>query len=125
MKFKHFPHHQSHTISNKPFEVYWSSRADKALNGRLTPLLVEMELKFACMVRKRVLFHEDIEHKRSISITDKLSVIYRPVVGQSCSLKDSTSRQDSGELTTGPMANRFPKRLAIDYTQGSWLGEYS
>jgi hypothetical protein len=125
MKFKDFPHHRLHTVKNKPFEVYWSSSAEKALQKRLAPLLVEMELKFACMVRMRVHFHENVEHKQSISITDKLSVLYRPVVGQSCSLKDSNELAGHGELTTGSMANRFPKRLAIDYVRGAWFGQYS
>lgn len=125
MNFKRFPHHRSHTVKNRPFEVYWSSNAEKALQKRLTPLLVEMELKFACMVRMRVHFHENVEHRRSIRITDKLSVLYRPIAGQSCSLKEVTELHAPGELTTGPMANRFPKRLAIDYVRGTWLGQYS
>lgn len=125
MKLKRFPHHCSHTVRNKPFEVYWSNKAEKELQKRLKPLLVEMELKFACMVRMCVYFHEDIEHSSSISITDKLSVLYRPVVGRSCSLKDSAELNAPGELTAGPMANRFPKQLVIDYVRGAWLGQYS
>lgn len=83
-----------------------------------------MELKFACMVRMRVLFHDDIQHPRAIRITDKLSVMYRPVVGQSCSLSDADGLPEQGELNSGPMANRHPGQLGIDYVRGSWRGEY-
>lgn len=125
MKFKRFPHHSIHIIKNKPFEIYWSKRAESEFQKRKTPLLVEMELKFACLVRMCVFFHENIEHKNTISISDKLSVLYRPVAGKSCSLGESSRQQAIGELTTGPMANRFPKRLGIDFVRGKWLGQYS
>ena len=77
------------------------------------------------MVRMRVLFHDDIQHPKAIQITEKLSVIYRPVLGQSCSLSDPEGLQSQGELNSGPMANRHPKQLGIDFSRGVWKGDYS
>lgn len=125
MSFKRFTHHSAHIIKNKPFDLYWSKRAEDELQKRNSPLLVEMELKFACMVRMRVLFHDFIEHRNSITINDTLSVLYRPVAGKSCDLGDVVEPHKTGELNTGPMANRFPKRLEIDFVRGQWQGQYA
>lgn len=124
MNYSRHPHSSSLNIKGKSFTVYWSKSAERAFQQRETTLLAEMELKFACMVRMRVLFHDDIQHPRAIRITDKLSVMYRPVVGQSCSLSDADGLPEQGELNSGPMANRHPGQLGIDYVRGSWRGEY-
>jgi len=125
MKYQRFPHSTTINIKDRPFEVYWSKAAEQEFDQRTQPLLAEMELKFACMVRMRVHFHDDLEHPKAIDIFDKLRVIYRPVAGQSCSLSESLDGRQSGELIDGPMANRFPKRLGIDYVRGEWVGEYA
>ena len=124
MKYQQFPHSASVDIKDRSFEVCWSKAAELQFKQRDRPLLAEMELKFACMVRMRVHFHDDLEHPKAIDIHDKLRVIYRPVAGQSCSLSESLDKRESGELLDGPMANRFPKRLGIDFVRGEWVGEY-
>jgi len=125
MNYLKFPYSETLTIKDRPFTVYWSKAAARALDQSNTGLLVEMELKFACMVRMRVLFHETIQHPNAVRISDKLSVIYRPVMGQSCSLEEAGTMAHKGEIKSGPMADRHPKQLGIDYVRGSWLGEYS
>lgn len=129
MNYLKFPYQSTHSIDGKPFRVYWSKAANLALNERKTPLIVEMELKFACMVRMLVHFHDQIEGIEKTQINDKLSVFYRPVIGQSCDLNQTHAETDGGmvmgTLTTGPMAKRFPKQLGIDFVRGEWLGEYS
>ena len=125
MNYRRFPHSRALNINDNAFTVYWSKSAERELQRREQSLLAEMELKFACMVRMRVLFHDDIQHPKAIRITEKLSVIYRPVVGQSCSLSDPGGLQNQGELKSGPMATRHPKQLGIDFTRGTWQGDYS
>ena len=46
------------TVSGKELEVRWSAAVERLLNLRETPLIVELELAFACMARKTVRFHE-------------------------------------------------------------------
>lgn len=125
MNFKRFPHSISRQVDGKPFQVFWSKSADKALQKLQQPLYVEMELKFACMVRMHVYFHDQLEDITPISITDKLAVFYRPVIGQSCDIGNGNNTVVMGDLTTGPMANRFPKKLGIDYVKGNWVGKFS
>lgn len=127
MNHSKYTFQSNHTVQDKPFRVYWTKAADKALAKRKRPLIVEMELKFACMVRMLVHFHEQIEGVVKTEISDKLSVFYRPVIGQSCVVGDSPAKRSMsmGTLTDGPMAKRFPKQLGIDFVRGQWIGEYS
>ena len=125
MNIKNLPHHVSQQIKNKTFDVYWSNAAEAELQKRQQPLIVEMELKFACMVRMLVNFYDDVSDAEPISITDKLQVFYRPIIGQSCDISEAKSGFVMGELKTGPMADRFPKNLRIDFVKGEWVGKYS
>ena len=86
-----------------------------------------MELKFACIVRMLVHFHDHIEDVVQTRISDKLSIFYRPVMGQSCATGDTPTdvNMTMGALTSGPMASRFPKQLGIDFVRGEWVGEYT
>jgi hypothetical protein len=129
MKTSKYSYQSSHTVQEKPFRVYWTKAADKALQKRQQPLIVEMELKFACMVRMLVHFHDQIEDVVQTRISDKLSVFYRPVMGQRCTAGEPPDNIDGnmamGTLTTGPMARRFPKQLGINFVRGEWVGEYA
>lgn len=124
MNYQQFPHSRSLQVKDKPFNVYWSKSAEHEFQRRPDTLLAEMELKFACMVRMQVLFHEDIQHPKAIPVTDKLSVIYRPVVGESCKLSEADGLHSKGELNSGPMVDRHPRQLGIDFVRGAWRGEY-
>ena len=46
------------TISGKNIDIAVSPSAARALAKRDTPLIVELELAFACFARKQVRFHE-------------------------------------------------------------------
>ena len=53
------PYRYAHTCSyqGKLLLVRMTNRAQRALDTLETPLLVEMQLYFSCVVKKRVLFH--------------------------------------------------------------------
>lgn len=125
MNIKKLPHHVKKYVKNKPFDIFWSDAAEVEFHKRSTPLIAEMELKFACMVTMRVNFHDNVAEATSLNITDKLRVIYRPVIGQSCSISEVQSGGITRELKTGCMAERFPKYLRIDFIKNTWIGKYS
>ncbi len=125
MNFDKLKHNVSKDIKGKPFHVFWSSSAEKALQKRGKPLVVEMELKFACMVRLLVHFYDDVANDNVIKITDQISVFYNPVIGQSCDISEAKEGNKIQTLTEGPMAKRFPKKLGIDYNNGQWVGKFS
>jgi len=128
MKFNHLDCHSTIDVMDKPFNVYWSKAADNELKARKHSLIVEMQLKFACMVVKHVYFHNTVEGVETKSVTDQLKVFYRPLIGKSCDISDQENgreqKQVLTEVTEGPMAKRFPKKLGLDYVNGEWIGEY-
>ncbi len=127
MKFEKFPHRISQQINDKPFQVYWSKSAERELQQRTQPLIVEMELKFACMVRMLVHFHSETDNPNLITINDHLQVFYYPVISQACDIseqKNTSNPPEMVEITTGPMAGKFPKKLDIDFVKGEWVGSW-
>lgn len=106
-------------ISGKDVEVIFSANADKDLARRSRPLIVEMELAFACFARKTVRFHEELPGCELAYVTDQLAVYAHAVIPDRC----ETSQAASGPHTE---TGRFmPKRLLIDFKKGRWIGEYS
>jgi len=124
MKLKKLTYHTVINVMDKPFNVYWSKTADNELKRRKAPLIVEMELKFACMVVKNVYFHDAIEVTNLWDVSAQLKVFYRPVLGQSCAIGEGKQEQVLTEITEGPMAERFPKKLKLDFVKEQWIGEY-
>ncbi len=114
-----FGKNMSRTIefSGKPIEVTCTSRAMRALLLQREPLIVEMELAFACFARKTVRFHEQPPGPRLTLVTDKLAVCFRSVIPDHCDTSKEKSALASGLDVT-------PRWLKIDYVKGVWTGEY-
>ncbi|MHB1246679.1 MAG: hypothetical protein ACYCY1_15500 [Sulfuriferula sp.] len=112
-------------IMDKSVKIQWSKAAEKALNKLNSPLLVEMELLFSCLIRKAVRFRQDDHPENFVSVTPQLKVRFRPVMTKACRISDL----DGGEtpLTDFPIKNPsafVPKYLWIDYQRGKWSGEF-
>ncbi len=88
-----------------------------ALAKRHRPLVVEMELAFACFARKTVRFHEQPPPCELVYLTDVLAVYAHAVIPDRCET-DMTNEP--------PHAARgfVPKRLWIDFRKGEWRGEF-
>ena len=69
-------------FGTRQVSVEVSRAASLELARRSAPLLVEMELYFSCLIRKKVRFHHEAAEGEFISATDKLSVSFRPVMTQ-------------------------------------------
>lgn len=107
-------------IADKDIEVRCSASADKALAQRAQPLIMEIELAFACFVRKTVLFHDaPTRGKNVIEVHEKLALVITTIIPDAC--------DGAGESKTmaGPALRNFmPKWIRVDYTKGKWQGEY-
>lgn len=106
-------------ISGKDIEVICSASASKALAQRPRPLIVEMELAFACFARKTVRFHEQLLNRELAYVTEKLAIYAHVVIPDRCETRQATS---GPHTETG---RYIPKRLWIDFKKGQWIGEYS
>ncbi len=111
------------TLANKSVEIRLSPRASAALAQRATPLLVEMELLFSCLIRKRVLFYEQ-GAENGTAVSKALAVSFRPVMTRACSI---ASLEGSPPLEDFPLKNVqafVPHWLSLDFRHGQWAGDF-
>lgn len=118
-------HTRSVTLRNHPLKVEWTQRAESELVGRGRPLVIEMQLYFSCVIKKRVLFHDSYE-KNTIPVSDHIVIDFRPVESESCDpwefAKNFPVKQ---EFKTMAAVKMHPKSLLVDYKSGKWIGEFN
>ena len=90
---------------------------------RETPLIVELELAFACMARKVVRFHESpgltAASGSCIPVTQTLGLRIVTRVPDACAADASSA------TVRNPALRQFvPRWVRIDHVQGAWVGEY-
>lgn len=111
-------------IQNKSISIKITRRGKKALQTRDIPLYVEMQLYLSCMVKKRVLFH-DQDALQSEKINDRLSLAFRTVVATACDpVEFADNFPVKEELHTTATSKLSPKSLHIDYRHNQWVGEF-
>lgn len=106
-------------ISGKQIEVFCSARADRALAERDLPLVVEIELAFACFARKQVHFHETSTSGNVIEVNEKLALQITTIVPDTCEV--TTKAKGAAKAA---VRNFMPKWVRIDCVKGKWVGEY-
>lgn len=113
-------------INDKPVEVEWTMRAQRALESRAAPLVVELELYFSCLIKKFVHFRAGAGSHTATRINDRLSLYFRPVMSTACSIDtaERLGRQPETEITTAAVRKIAPKRVWLDYRRGNWVGEF-
>lgn len=112
------------SIKGFPLDIEWTRRADDALQKRGSPLVVEMQLYFSCVVKKRVLFSE-ADGVEAIPVTDRLAVSFRTVQSADCDPAEFAHHFPvEQEFASAGARSMHPKRLLIDFRGGNWVGEY-
>lgn len=113
-------------LYGKPVRLELSSAAERALSRRTTPLFVEVQLIFGCMIAKRVWFREE-PVDGAVPVTPMLNVWFRPArYAKACSF----DAIDNGAVASDyPMvAERrcfVPDIVRIDYRGGKWVGDFT
>jgi hypothetical protein len=113
-------------INGKNVLVEWTSAAARELDKRQSPLFVEMELYFSCLVKKFVHFRDDSRGKPAVAASDKLSIYFRPVTSTACTfaVAEKLGRQPEKEIDSVALQHLAPKRVKIDHVGGTWRGSY-
>jgi len=110
-------------IHGKQCRIKLSKTAKNALAVRELPLVVEMEITLACMIRKIVRFHEDTSHSDTITVNDTLCL--RLVSGEHCGVNEkSRASQTTGIAPIINWKAVVPHWLEIDYQHGDWVGQF-
>jgi hypothetical protein len=114
------------TINGKTVAVRWTPRAADALKQRREPLFIELELYFSCLVKKFVHFRAPRNGRPASWVNDKLAIFFRPVTSTSCSWETAAElgRQPETEIDSEATRRIAPKRVELDYRNGTWSAEY-
>lgn len=113
------------TLYAKPVHVGMTSRAEAALNNRGTPLRVEMELYFSCLIGKTVRFDEATHGQHFEEAAAKLQIGFHAVQTHACSIANLTTPKPDRDVFPIVRPERFvPKWLEIDFRNGRWEGRF-
>ena len=104
--------------------VRWTSRAERVLHKRGGLLPVEMQLYFACVVKKRIRF-PDKAAPDSVAVENRFLVRLTTVESERCDPVTFAAQYPARRELVSAGANRMRVReLLLDYRRGRWQGEF-
>jgi len=114
-------------INGREVLVEWTPAAEQALSMRTTPLFVELELYFSCLVKKFVHFRDDARDRPVVAARDKLLLYFRPVTSTACSFEvaERLGRQPETDLYGAAVDRIAPRKVSLDFAGGAWRGSYT
>ncbi|PKO72206.1 MAG: hypothetical protein CVU20_03410 [Betaproteobacteria bacterium HGW-Betaproteobacteria-14] len=114
-------------INGRNVLVEWTPAAARELSRRTTPLFVELELYFSCLVKKFVHFRDDARDRTAVAAGDNLLLYFRPVTSTACSFEvaERLGRQPEMELHTAAVGKIAPRKVSLDFAGGAWRGSFS
>jgi len=111
-------------INGRSLQLRWTERAERELNRQDQTLIIELQLYFSCVVKKRVVFHQRAEFNTT-PVDERLEIAFHPVASAVCDPNEFALNHPSGrDLSTGPAARMVPAVVEIDYRDGCWQGQF-
>lgn len=124
-QFNGFTHLQTILLNQRRLDVCWSDRAEQALKTLEEPLLVELQLYFSCVVKKRVIFHSQA-HFDAVDVNANMRIAFRAVTAAACNPEVFASQYPEGKELSGEAARRMqPGRVEIDFRNHQWQGQFA
>lgn len=113
-------------INGKDVQVAWTSAAARALAARPTPLVVELELYFSCLVKKFIHFRDDSKGRPVVAAHEKLHLYFRPVTSTACTYETAKrlGRQPEMDIDSPAIRKVAPSYVSIDFSDGAWSGAF-
>ncbi|VAW70931.1 hypothetical protein MNBD_GAMMA09-3922 [hydrothermal vent metagenome] len=122
--FRPFKHVEKATFNDRDFVIKYTERARKALQSRNTPLIIEMQIYFSCVVQKRVLFHDAYKYD-AIPVNDMFSIAIRTVESQSCDPDYyANNHPEKREMDSSSAKKMTAKELIFDFKNKTWIGSF-
>jgi hypothetical protein len=121
-----YRHQQLVPLRGKTLRLRWTARAEHQLARRDSPLQVEMQLYFSCVVKKRVLFPElGKTPPHGVAVDGRFMIQLRTVQSDRCDpVEFAANYPIHTELDSTQAAQMRARELRIDYRQGAWQGEF-
>lgn len=121
-KLNPYHHSADADLHGHPLAIHLTRRAARELSQLTRPLLVEMQLYFSCVVKKRVLIHAADHAESYQSAYHNLSVKFRCVEADSCSPEEFASHYPGKKQMTAPAITKMhARKLFLDYKKNEWL----
>ena len=122
--FNRFQCRRTVRINQREVEVKWTARAERELRRLDQGLVVELQLYFSCVIKKRVLFHA-ASGIDAIRVADRLGLTFQPIASAVCDPHEFASSYPQGKnLSGGRAARMVPRTVEIDFRQGGWEGQF-
>jgi len=120
-----FNQHTVIDLDNKSCTISCTRRASLALELLQQPLIVEMQLYFSCVVKKRVLIHHGTQVFQTSPVADKFSIAFHTVEAASCDPEEFARHFPAKRILDSEAARKMhPRVLKLDFKQGEWQGEF-
>ena len=121
--FHRYRYQRGISIDGRALELRWTGRAQRALERRNESLIVELQLMFSCVVKKRVLFHDRADFERMPAVAG-MELAFHPVASAACDPVEFASHYPVGRVLETSAAKRMapPRWVEIDYRRGHWEG---
>lgn len=111
-------------LRGKTIRIRYTEKAKQALAASTSPLIIEMQIYFSCMVQKRVLFHRDYAHEKVV-VNDKLAIALRIVQSDVCDpVVYAASHPEKRELKNKKANKMTIKEVIFDYQKAGWIGNF-
>ena len=111
-------------LYDRSVRVELSKTATRTFARRTTPLYVEMELRFGCLVTKRTHFRDAPLDTPGAKVDPHMYLDFRATATSAC---DLGHKSGGTALTVRPIANirpYVPSWCRIDYASGQWSCEF-
>ncbi len=109
----------------KDLKVMTTRAAEKALALHQTPMDVQLELLFSCVLRKRVLFRTPSDVVTYPMGGDaRLNITFRPVMTKVCLISEVDDVPDLEDFPIHDVPAFMPRWLKLDFRRGVWTGDY-
>lgn len=119
-----YRHQRQVPLRGKTLTLRWTARAERALRRRHTPLAVEMQIYFSCVVKKRVLFPEEATTDAQ-PVDQRFLLSLRAVESDRCDPIAFAARYPARrELDSSQARKMRARELRIDYRRGAWEGVF-
>lgn len=119
-----YRHELSKEFNHKVLRIRWTERAQLALAKRNKPLIVEMQLYFSCLVKMRVLFHDEVDQP-VITVNPLIAFVFRAVQSTACDPVEFARHYPVKRQFDSPAISKIsPALLELDYRNDNWLGQF-
>jgi hypothetical protein len=119
-----YRYRQTALLDGREIEVRWTRRAEHALRVSPQSLIVELQLYFSCVVKKRVVFHQHADFVTT-RVDDRLEIAFRPIASRACDPREFALHYPAGkDLSAGPARRMIPRIVEIDFRRGRWDGQF-